>query len=107
MHPIHVLLLLLALRQGLIFRQLVYILQDQLFLLLQKIFQHVVDLLAVENRVVFLRIVQDSDQPVQMVVEQSLLRDLFSHPSHSYRVLVEQLFIIFALSVSVELAIEF
>lgn len=106
LHAIDLLLLLQAFGNGPVFGQLVDVVQDLLLLLLHQVLKHLFDLLAVEHGVVLLRVVQDSHEPVEMIVVEVLNGDVFGHPGHSQWVLVLEFFAVFAGPVAVEEAVE-
>jgi len=51
--------------------------------------------------------VEDTHQPIEVVLVKGLLCDLFSHSSYSYGMLVFQFFSILPHSVTIELLVEF
>jgi hypothetical protein len=68
-HPHHMLTLLLALRQGLVLGELVDVLQNEVLFIRVEILKHVINVLGEEHGIVLLGIVEDSDQPVEMVLQ--------------------------------------
>jgi hypothetical protein len=106
LHAIDLLLLLQAFGDGPVFGQLVDVVQDLLLLLLHQVLKHIFDLLAVEHGVVLLRVVQDSHEPVEVIVVEVLNGDVFGHPGHSQGVLVLEFFAVFGGLVAVEEAVE-
>lgn len=67
-HPLDLLLLLLALGKGPVFGKLVDVVQNLFLLVGKQIFEDFVDVLTEQKRVVFFGIVEDTDEPVEMIV---------------------------------------
>ena len=105
-HALDLFLLLLALGDCSVLGKLVDVVQHLLFLVGKQVFQDLVDVLAEQKRVVFFGVVQDADQPVQMVVVERLGCDVFRHSRDSQRMLPSQFLAVLACLLAVELAVE-
>lgn len=99
-------ILLLSFAQGLVRGEHIYIFLHYFLLLRVEVLQHMIDVFAIKQRIVFLVIVEDAKQPALMVFIHILIDDLLTIASHSYGMLKSGLLAILAYTVPEDLLVE-